>query len=185
MPYESPRHTGRLPRLDAAFYRGRVFVHWSMTVEQRAEGWLDALHHARLREWLCHALGRHQLLCPAYCLMPDHAHFLWVGWSEASNQKLAAALFRKAWNAGLRDRGRKLQRQPHDHLLREHERERGAFGAVANYVFENPVRAGLAADWRSHAFLGALAPGYPDLDPRDEDFWERFWRIYAKLAEQR
>ena len=68
-------------------------------------------------------------------------------------------------------------------MLREHEREHGAFGIVANYVFENPVRAGLVAAWRDYTHLGALVPGYPDLDPRDEDYWERFWRIYAKLIE--
>jgi REP element-mobilizing transposase RayT len=183
--YDPQRHTGRLRRLDAAHYRGRSYVHWSMTVDQRATDWLDALHHARLREWLAHALGRHALVCPAYCAMPDHAHFLWVGWSDASDQRKAAALLRAAWNRELRCRGCALQRQAHDHVLREEERERGAFTAVAAYVFENPVRAGLVEQWRDYPFLGALVPGYPELDPRAEDFWERFWRIYAGLAEKR
>ncbi|MBI5772039.1 MAG: hypothetical protein HZA93_29970 [Verrucomicrobia bacterium] len=151
-----------------------------MTLERRATGWLDPLHHARLREGLCHALARHYLVCPAYCLMPDHAHFLWLGIAPASDQRLAARLFRETWNHALRPGGRALQRQPHDHVLRDREREHGAFGIVANYVFENPVRAGLVAEWRAHPYLGALVPGYPDLDPRDEDYWERFWRIYAQ-----
>ena len=153
-----------------------------MALEGRATGWLDPLHHAQVREWLCHALSRYGLLRPAYCLMPDHAHFLWVGLRATSDQKQAAMLFRKVWNRELRRGNRELQRQPHDHVLREPERERGAFRAVANYIFENPVRAELAVEWRTYPYLGAVAPGYPELDPRDEDFWERFWRIYAGLA---
>ncbi len=154
-----------------------------MALERRATGWLDPLHHARQREWLCHALTRHHLACPAYCLMPDHAQFLWLGTTATSDQKRAAALFREAWNRELRQGGHSLQRQAHDHVLRDHEREHGAFGTVANYVFENPVRAGLVTEWHAYPYLGALVPGYPDLDPRDEDFWDRFWRIYAKLVE--
>lgn len=107
-----------------------------MTLERRATGWLDPLHHAMMREWMCHALGRHALVCPAYCLMPDHVHFLWLGWSESSDQKRAIALFREAWNLELLRGGRELQRQAYDEVLREAQRDRGAFGTVANYIFE-------------------------------------------------
>ena len=155
-----------------------------MTVEQRATGWLDELHHAKLRLSLCHALARHTLLCPAYCLMPDHAHFLWLGGNEASEQRRAVALFREAWNDTLRRDGGELQRQAYDAVLRPDQRERGAFGAMAHYIFENPVRAGLVAEWRSYPFLGALVPGYPKMDPRDGVFWDRFWRIYAAHVER-
>lgn len=51
---------------------------------------------------------------------------------------------------------------------------------MANDVCENPVRAGLVAAWPDYPYLGALVPGYPDLDPRDEDRLDQFWRIYAK-----
>ncbi len=154
-----------------------------MAVERRATGWLDARLHAELREGLCHSLGRYELVCPVYCLMPDHAHFLWLGTSDSSEQKRGAALLRTCWNRALRTQGLELQRQPFDHVLREDERERGALRAVAQYILENPVRAGLVAAWREYLCLGALVPGYPDMDPRSEDFWERFWRIYEKLAE--
>ncbi|MDO8540520.1 MAG: hypothetical protein Q7S40_08815 [Opitutaceae bacterium] len=151
-------------------------------MESRSQGWLDALHHAKVRELLCHALGRYGVVCPAYCLMPDHGHFLWIGLNEMSDQRLAAAAFREGWNFELRPGGRQLQRQPFDHVLREEERERGAFAAVAQYIFENPVRAGLVEKWENYPFLGALVPGYPILDPREEDYWDRFWRIYGRLA---
>jgi hypothetical protein len=180
---DSERHARRLPRLSTEYYRGQSWIHWSMTLEDRATGWLDDLHHARLRECLVHALGRHRLVCPIYCLMPDHAHFVWLGWSEQSDQKCATKLLREAWNNELRRSGCALQVQAHDHVLRESERERGVFGAVASYVLENPIRAGLVADWRNYHFSGAIAPGYPTIDPRQPDFWEKFWRIFDRLLE--
>jgi putative transposase len=180
--YDRQIHRGRLSRLDAGYYRGRAFVHWSMTIEHRATGWLSELHHAKIRELLCHALSRHHIICPAYCLMPEHGHFLWMGTSDGSDQKLAAALFREGWNAELRRSNNELQKQPFDHVLDEAERGRGAFTAVAHYILQNPVRAGLMGKWQDYRFLGALVPGYPSLNPRDEDFWERFWRIYDKLS---
>ncbi|MBI2514413.1 MAG: hypothetical protein HYV96_20760 [Opitutae bacterium] len=173
----------RLPRLPAEWYRGRAWVHWSMTVDRRATGWLDSLRHARIREVLVDALGRYGIVCPAYCVMPDHAHFLWAGVAERSNQPLGARLLRTAWNAELKHHGFRLQRQGYDHVLREEERKRGAVMAVAAYIWENPVRAGLVAEWRQYPFLGAVVPGYPDLDPRCEDFWDVFWRIYAALGD--
>lgn len=183
VPYDAVRHTGRLPRLPSEFYRGRAVTHWVMAIEQRATGWLDAVHHARWREWLTHVSSRYALACPVYCLMPDHAHLIWMGWSETSDQRQGAALLRKTWNAGLKPGGRTLQRQAYDHVLRERERERGALMAVCGYVLENPVRAGLVARWQDYAFSGALVPGCPSLDPREETFWPTFWRIFTRLSE--
>jgi hypothetical protein len=113
--------------------------------------------------------------------MPDHAHFLWMGTAAESDQCRATHLFRQAWNRELASRGYSLQRQAHDHVLRESEREKGALGRVMNYIFENPIRANLVTEWRSYPFLGALVPGYPMLDVRDGDFIGRFWSIYSYL----
>jgi REP element-mobilizing transposase RayT len=91
-----PIHKGRLRRLPSGHYRGLAWVHWTMNLADRATGWLDPLHHARLREILCHALAREELVCAAYCLMPDHAHFLIGGLSSASDQRNGIKAFRKA-----------------------------------------------------------------------------------------
>lgn len=114
--------------------------------------------------------------------MPDHGHFLWFGWSDGSDQKRAVKVFREAWNDELRRSAEKLQAQGYDHVLREDERERGAFMRVATYVLENPVRAGLVSRWSEWPFSGAIVPGYSRMDPREGDFWERFWRIFGKLS---
>lgn len=154
-----------------------------MTLEHRATGWLDSLHHARVREALCHALGRFALLCPAYCLMPDHGHFLWLGICDESDHTRAVALFRTTWNRLLGARHCQLARQPFDRVLRPADRRRGAFMAVATYIWENPVRADLVAERREWPFSGAMIPGYPCLSPHDAGYWETFWRIHATRVE--
>ena len=51
-----------------------------------------------------------------------------------------------------------------------------------HHILANPVRAGLVAEWRAYPYSGALVPGYPDMELRDDDYWERFWRVYGKLV---
>lgn len=91
-------HRGHLPRLAPEFYRGFAVVHWVMTVDRRATGWLDALRHAQFREALLHTMVRYDMLCPTYCLMPDHAHFVWMGIAPLADQRSAATFCRRATN---------------------------------------------------------------------------------------
>ena len=172
-----------LRRLASANYNGTAAVHWSMTIAGRRTGWLDAAHHTAVRELLLHTLARYRLACPVYCLMPDHGHFFWLGTSPLADQQKAAVFFRRHWNLLLRAKGYELQLQGYDHVLREEERQRGAFAAVATYILENPVRAELTADWRAYPFSGAVVVGRPELDPHAADFWERFWRYWKSLIE--
>jgi putative transposase len=174
------RFRGRLRRLQPAAYRGFTFVHWSMTLKDRAVGWLDSRHHAVVREILCHALARYRLVCPTYCLMPDHGHFLWIGCAAVSDQERAVALFRHAWNEQLRPANCQLERQPFDRVLSERERQHDAFLDVAGYILDNPMRAGLVGTRAEWPYSGAVVPGYPRLSPQRPDYWELFWRIYAQ-----
>jgi hypothetical protein len=77
----------------------------------------------------------------------------------------------------------KFQPQAHDHVLRENERQQGAFVSIVDYIAENPTRAGLAVNARVWPYTGCMVPGYPVLDPRDERFWDLFWKIYSRLAD--
>ena len=76
-----------------------------------------------------------------------------------------------------------LQVQAHDHVLREEERKRGAFASVCFYVMANPVRAGLVEREPDWPFGGTMIPGYPELHPMQEDFWELFWKLYYQHRE--
>ena len=171
---------GNLPRLSPEFYRGFAFVHWTLTIEGRATGWLANTFHARWQLVLLHACARYQLAAPAYVLMPDHIHLLWAGLTEESDQCLAMEFLRKHLRLALGPAS--WQQRAYDHVLQEKERERRAFVSTAHYMLENPVRAGLVATSGDYPFLGCCATGYPDLDVRQNDYWELFWRIYNRLA---
>jgi putative transposase len=173
---EYPDH---LPRLDAQAYRGTAWVHWTMTMRDRAQGWLNQRMHGRVRELLLHTMCSHHLHCAAYCLMPDHAHFLWMGVREASDQRLASRFFRKHWNMALADYDVRLQPQAYDHVLRETERRPDAFEDTVIYLFKNPERAELVRDWREWPYVGSILPGYPDVKSNGfSEFWPMFWKIH-------
>ena len=156
---------GHLPRLDNAFYRGAAVVHWVFTLADRATGWLDDGVHGQARELMEHTMVRYELLCPVYCVMPEHMHLLWMGVSESSNQQKASMFFRRHLNGVLSSKGVRLQKQSYDHVLKEHERERNAFEKIAWYILENPVRAGLVKDRSEWAYSGCIVPGFPDWNP--------------------
>jgi len=174
------RPPGRLPRLDKSFYRGLAVVHWTPTTFDRATGWLDEHFHLQFRELLLHSAFRQRLLCPIYCLMPDHLHLIWMGTSEDSDQLIAMAFLRTHLEKLLQPA--KFQPQAHDHVLRENERKRGALASIVHYIAENPTRAGLAERTDEWPYTGCVVPGYPALDPREEKFWDVFWKIYSRYA---
>ncbi len=155
-------------------------VHWTFTVSRRATGWLTPAFHSTWREILLHACARYELLCPAYVLMPDHAHLMLIGLNEIlSDQRTAIAFIRKHTAGALAPH--KWQRQAHDHILRKEERLQEAFSKTCHYIAANPVRKNLCADPAAWPYLGCIAPGYPDLSPTQPDYWDLFWRIHAHL----
>lgn len=177
-----------------------------MTIEDRRIGWLTPAFYSGWREIHLHTLARYQMACPAFCLMPDHMHLLWIGVSPESDQRRAAKFFREHVNRLLEERRLKthvfsyeeerkarvvghesaayrFQLQGYDHVLTEEERQRDAFARVAFYIFENPVRKGLVKFWSEYPFSGAQVVGYPKLDVWDSDYWETFWKIYERLVE--
>ncbi len=81
-------------------------------------------------------------------------------------------------------KGRTWQHQAYDHVLKEEERRRNAFASVCFYILENPVRAKLVSVRDQWSFLGAIVPGYPRLDPLNEEFWEIFWKLYVQRREE-
>jgi len=176
---ESANH-GRMTRLSQAYYQGHAFVLWNMTMDKRATGWLTPEFHLRFRELQLHALTRYSLMCPMYCLMPDHMHLFWMGLSAQSDQHLAARFLRRYVNDLLASGGSSLQKQAWDVVLQARDRERGAVSATMFYIAGNPARKHLVTDARQWPFSGAQVPGYPKIDWREEGFLDRLWRIYAQ-----
>lgn len=151
---DPPSH---LKRLNSRYYEGYSWVHWSMTIQDRKEGWLDSSMHQFVRETLLHTCGRYRLICPAYCLMPDHAHFLFMGLSLKSNQLNAVKFFRRIWNEELKKKNVSLQAEAYDHVLQEDERRPDAFQDTVLYIFKNPERTQFVAEWNDWPYKGSLA----------------------------
>ncbi|HVC99167.1 MAG TPA: hypothetical protein VND64_36220 [Pirellulales bacterium] len=172
-----------LRRMPPEFYRGQAYVHWTMTIDERRTGWLKPIVYYKLRELLTHTMFRYALTCPLFCCMPDHLHFVWLGILDTSDQRLAAKFFRAQLNRVLEKLDVRLQKQPYDHVLREDERLQTAFENVIEYIARNPERAGLVPvdAFREYKYTSCLLPGYPDLSPWQDGFWELFWRLYSRM----
>lgn len=170
-----------LPRLKREFYQADAVVFWTLPIAHRDRGWLDQRFHAAFREMMLHAAAREGLLCPAYCLMPDHLHFVWMGLNSETDQRNGMKFLRAQLGRELKPW--KFQHQAHDHVLSTEERKHDAFAKVCGYSLANPVKAGLVARPEEWAFSGAVILGYPKVDPREAEFWPWFWKRYHEVRE--
>jgi len=168
-----------LPRLPREYYQGDAIVFWTLTTFNRAKGWLTPAFHQRFLNLMLHASSREGLVCPIYCLMPDHIHLVWMGLRKDSDQINGMAFLRTYLEPELAPA--QFQPQPQDEVLREEERRRDVFARVCFYVAANPVRAKLIGETEIWPFNGCILPGYPKLSPTQDDFWPKFWRIFGKL----
>jgi putative transposase len=142
---------------------------------------LDEQFHAAFRELMLHAAAREGLTCPTYCLMPDHLHLVWMGLRFDSDQLNGMAFLRTHLKPKLAPQ--KFQHQAHDHVLKAEERRHNAFARACHYILENPLRAELVNRPNDWPFNGAVVPGYPMLHPLQNDFWPKFWNLYAQARQ--
>jgi len=89
----------------------------------------------------------------AYCLMPDHLHFLAEGIKPSSDLRHLVKSFRiKSSRYYSGQTGRILwQKRFYDHILRQPQTAE----AVAWYIWLNPVRKGLVAKPDDYPFVGS------------------------------
>jgi putative transposase len=129
---------------------------------------------------MLHAAAREGLLCPSYCLMPDHIHFVWMGLRMDTDQRNGIKFLRAHLGPFLSPS--KFQHQAHDHVLTAQERQRSAFSvACSAYIFLNPVEAGLVGSVSKWPYSGAVMPGYPRLDVFSAEYWPWFWKHYFEV----
>jgi hypothetical protein len=95
-------------------------VHWTLTLDHRATGWLTPGFHHTWQLTLLHASARYGLACPCYVLMPDHIHLIWLGLRDDADQRTAIGFLRKHLRPALAPHD--WQKQAHDHVLRDVER---------------------------------------------------------------
>src|SRR5690242_4775954 len=90
----------------------------------------------------------------AYCFMPDHCHLLLTGRTADANLSEVIRGFKGRSAKSLRQFGifDAWQKGFYEHILRSGENCASAMG----YIFENPVRAGLAKDIYEWPFSGSF-----------------------------
>ena len=175
-----------LKRLSREYYQGEAIVHWTITIRDRREGWLSSAFYCQFRELVTHTMFRYGIVCPIYCLMPDHIHRVWMGLYSECDQLNAMKHFRPRCDDSLHRVGFALQDQAYDHVLKQEERMQANFRELCEYVARNPERSGLVkiGEFAKYAFTGCLVPGYPELKAFAADHWDRFDRIVSRLRKQ-
>ncbi len=85
--------------------------------------------------------------------MPDHLHLLVYGTSERADLKAFVIHYKKLTGFEYSRRAGRRLWQPgyYDRVLRDEE----ATEAIARYILENPIRAGLARQLGEYPFAGS------------------------------
>jgi putative transposase len=150
-----PWHPRKRVRLDPSVYAQPGHL-CSITIAVRdRQRVFTAPHIADAAIQVLEALSaRHGVPIHAFCIMPDHVHLL-LEPSDSCDIITFVGQFknlaqREAWKLGVH--GAFWQHSFWDHFLRADE----DIEVVTNYIFENPVRAGLVDVVGDYPFSGSL-----------------------------
>jgi putative transposase len=99
----------------------------------------------------------------AYCLMPDHFHFLAEGLEPSSDLRSFVQTFKLKSSRAYRQRTSRIlwQKKFFDRILRTNESP----DSVAWYIWLNPVWKGLASRPGAYPFAGSFTAAFPLGDP--------------------
>ena len=140
-------------RRPSSHYVGRQTYFITIVTENRTNFFTDfATGHWLLDELIATA-AKCSFQLHAYCVMPDHLHFLPEGTSDGSNLIAFVDGFkqRTAFEFARRCGKRLWQRRYYDHILRSND----PIEDVACYILWNPVRKNLVTDPAVYPFTGS------------------------------
>jgi putative transposase len=112
----------------------------------------DAERARFCRDQLLRYAEVHSFHVHAYCFMPDHLHLLVQGGSGQADLRQFLQRFKQVTGFHFkRARGQQLwQRSFHDHIVRKEE----DLQQIAEYIWNNPVRAGMVESWDAYSLSG-------------------------------
>jgi putative transposase len=148
-----PTHLRQSPRLKDFDYLGSLAAHLILVTRGRHTVFNDPRFANICLEALEDSRSKHRAIIHSYSVMPDHVHILVQVADDTSLTKFVR-LFKQLSGYRLKQESGIFQWQTsyYDHILRKNE----AVIDVARYIWENPVRAGLAdvaaahpLDWSS------------------------------------
>ena len=168
--FTAPRKQIRLPPDE---YLGTAFTFVTICCEDRVPIFRDTKRCSVAIDSLRRTSTAMHFLVPAFCLMPDHAHFLVEGISPGSNlvkfvnqwKQQTGYLFRHELHKGF------WQRRFYDHILRSAD----GTESVAWYIWMNPVRKGLVAEPQQYPFSGSFTAEWPRMNALAK-VWEPPWK---------
>jgi putative transposase len=142
------------PRLEPALYIGLRRYFLTFCTAHRRRWFVQADVVQLTSEHILQTAPLFDIETIAYCYMPDHVHLLIEGCTETADARAfvhqakqrAAYAFTQRWAAKL------WQPSYYDRVLRDDEETL----AVARYILENPVRAGLVDSPTKYPFLGSI-----------------------------
>src|SRR5712672_2467413 len=141
-------------RFAATNYLGRQHYFVTICCFNRSKAFAAGNRCSWFLEWLRSECATRNFGVHAYCLMPDHVHFLTQGLERTSDLlNLMKSVKLKTSRTYARQTGEILwQRKFYDHVLRPNETPE----AVAWYIWSNPVRKGLSPAVYSYPFNGSF-----------------------------
>jgi putative transposase len=152
----APRKQIRLPPDE---YLGTAISFVTICCERRISIFQDASRSIVAIEALRRVSQSMQFLVHAFCVMPDHVHFLMEGTAPGSDlvrfvnhwKQQTGFLFRNDLPKGF------WQRRFYDHILRSDDNPE----SVAWYIWMNPVRKGIVAEPHQYPFSGSFIAEWP------------------------
>ena len=141
-------------RLSRSNYLGQAFYFVTFCCFHRTNIFLDAKRCEWLLKLLRSESAANSFNVPAYCLMPDHFHFLAEGTEPSSDLRhFVKSLKIKSSRRYSEQFGCILwQKGFHEHILRSTE----SVQSIAWYIWLNPARKGLVAKPDDYPHLGSF-----------------------------
>lgn len=159
-------------RLDRNEYVGEKWFLVTMCCDHRKKIFITSDKVGWGTDFLGVESVRNQFVIEAFCVMPDHLHFLAFGIASTSNLLIFAKSFKqKTAYVYQKKHGAMLwQTNFYDHVVRSHESP----SRVAAYIWMNPVRKGLCRNFDEYPFSGSFTR--PWRDPLDAEIWLPPWK---------
>jgi putative transposase len=168
-------------RVPQSNYQGQQFYFVTICCHDRER----VFANSRVCEWLLQifrteSAGR-DFAVHAYCLMPDHFHFLVEVTKPASDLfKFVKSFKIKSSRVYAEKTSQPLwQKKYFDHIVRRNESPEG----IAWYIWMNPVRAGLSRRTGQYAFAGSFT-GLMDRMVSPPDSWTPPWKTTKSSASE-
>lgn len=159
--------TKRPRRLDGVSYVGMQRYFLTTCTSFRRRVFTDSRLVTSVVDLLLQNATKYEFAVFAYCVMPDHLHALIEAQSDASDLQAFMKRFKQMTGFAYKQATRQALWQPgyHEHILRDEE----VTEAVARYILENPIRAGLSKELGEYPFAGSAVYDMSEL----LSLWER------------